>query len=135
MGTRSRTSSEALLTMWRQGTLRPCVLLARVLSWSRKKLPFEASKVGPPAHGRARVELPEHLLAWQVQSRKDKEDSIPSHPVFPGNERGDEPSKAYRQDLPQRGDATYLNLGTTSDSPFKGVGQLAATAGRGAEPP
>jgi hypothetical protein len=31
---------------------------------------------------------------------------------IPGNERGKEPSKAYRQNLRQREDATYVNLGT-----------------------
>jgi hypothetical protein len=46
-------------------------LLARALPWLREKLPFDAPQVGPPGHGRARVELPEcsarlaeHSLGW-----------------------------------------------------------------------
>jgi len=38
-------------------------------------------------------------------------------PGIPGNERGKEPSKAYRQNLRQRDDATYVNLGTVCGSP------------------
>ncbi len=37
---------------------------------------------------------------------------------FPGNERGKEPSKAYRQNLKQRDDAIYVNLGTVCGSPI-----------------
>ena len=44
---------------------------------------------------------------------------IPLHPDCPGNERGKEPSEAYRQDLPQRIDAIYVNLGTLYGSPSR----------------
>ncbi|HEV2121313.1 MAG TPA: hypothetical protein VGW38_00870, partial [Chloroflexota bacterium] len=58
----------------------------------------------------------------------------PSHPGVPGGERGNEPSEAYRQDLPRHDDATYTNLGTMRGSPL-GAGQLAAIPAHGAEPP
>jgi hypothetical protein len=45
--------------------------------------------------------------------------------VFPDDERGNEPSKAYRLNLKRYEDATYMNLGTMCDSPEFGVGQLA----------
>ena len=53
--------SEAPLTTWSGGNLLPSGLLARALLGSRKKLPSEASKVGPPVEGRTRVEVPELL--------------------------------------------------------------------------
>ena len=103
--------------MWQEGNLLPEVLLARALPWSRKKLPSEASKVRPSAKGRYRMELSEFLLAWKKRSRMDRKSALLLHPDFPDNERGKEPSKAYRQDLQQCVDATYVNLGTMYDSP------------------
>ena len=40
-----------------------------------------------------------------------------NQPASPGDERGNEPCQAYRQDLPRHADATYVNLGTTFGSP------------------
>jgi hypothetical protein len=37
--------------------------------------------------------------------------------VFPDDERGNEPSKAYRLNLPRYEDATYMNLGAMYNSP------------------
>jgi hypothetical protein len=37
--------------------------------------------------------------------------------VFPDDERGNEPSKAYRLNLQRYENAIYMNLGTMSDSP------------------
>jgi hypothetical protein len=70
--TRSRSVSEAARTMRGQAALTVCCLIARVSPRSRKKLPSEASKVEPPAYGRARVEPPVPLLAWQGWSRMDR---------------------------------------------------------------
>ena len=39
-------------------------------------------------------------------------------PGLPGNEQGKELSKAYRQNLKQRDDAIYVNLGTVCGSPL-----------------
>jgi hypothetical protein len=39
--------------------------------------------------------------------------ALPRTPWPPDSERGNEPSKAYRQDLTHRADAIYVNLGTT----------------------
>ena len=103
--------------MWQEGNLLPEVLLARVLPWSRKKLPSKASKVGPSAKGRYRMELSEFLLAGKKQPLRGRKSALSRHPDFPDNERGKEPSKAYRQDLQQSVDATYVNLGTMYDSP------------------
>ena len=103
--------------MWQKGNLLPRVLLARALPWSRKKLPSEASKVRPSAKGRYRMELSEFLLAWEKQSLRDRKSALFMHPDFPDNERGKEPSKAYRQDLQQCANATYVNLGTMYGSP------------------
>ena len=107
---------EAPLTTWRDRNLLPSALLARALLWSRKKLPFEASKIGPPAEWRTRVELPECVSLRGMYRSYGPGNQHSSPPDCPGNERGDEPSKAYRQDLRQGGDATDVNLGTTSGS-------------------
>ena len=40
-------------------------------------------------------------------------------PQLPDNEQGNEPSQAYRQDLPQHDDATYVNLRTTQGYPAR----------------
>jgi hypothetical protein len=59
IGTRDRTMSEALSTMWRSDALPTDALLARASLRSRKKLLSEALTVGPPAYGKARVESSE----------------------------------------------------------------------------
>jgi len=118
MGTRGRTMSEALPTMWLMGALPPRELLARALPRLRKKLPLEASKVGPPV---TTVGLGWSYRISSAVGRRTVSDgqevSTPQHPDFPDNERGKEPSQAYRQDLKQRADVTYVNLGTTQGSP------------------
>jgi len=38
-------------------------------------------------------------------------------PASPDNEQGNEPSQAYRQNLPHHVDATYVHLGTLYSSP------------------
>ena len=43
---------------------------------------------------------------------KGQEGGTLLHPAPHGNERGKEPSQAYRQNLKQRVDAIYVNLGT-----------------------
>ena len=60
-GARGRTVFEAFPDNVAAATLPRRALLARVSSWSHKKLPTDASKVEPPAHGRARVESSESL--------------------------------------------------------------------------
>ncbi len=58
------------------------------------------------------------LLAWDgSQSLTGQEVSTLTHPDFPGDERGNEPSQAYRQNLKQRVDVTYMNLRTMPVSP------------------
>jgi len=110
--------SEALLTMRLKGTLHPRELLARALPWLRKELLFEASKVGPPATKVGRGwNHRSSVLAWYGVVSEGQVVSTPIQPDFPGGERGNEPSQAYRQDLKQRADAIYVNLGTMQDSP------------------
>ena len=120
IGTGGRTMSEALLTMWLRGALHPRELLARALPRLRKELLFEASKVGPPART---VGLGwsyrNSALAWCKVVFDGQEVSTPTHPDFSGNERGNEPSQAYRQGLKQRADAIYVNLGTMQSSPTR----------------
>ncbi len=48
-----------------------------------------------------------------------------AHPKLSDNERGNEPSQAYRHDLPQRADAIYVNLRTRCGYRQR-FGQLAA---------
>ncbi len=117
--TRDRITSEAPPTMWYGQNLLYPVLLARVLSRSREKLPFEAPQVGLPVECRTRVELSDHHLAWDGgQFRMGLGDGHSRNiPHLPDNERGNEPSQAYRQDLPQHDDATYVNLRTTQGHP------------------
>ncbi len=62
--TRDRIASEAPPTMWYESNLLDSVLLARVLSRSRKKLPSEAPKVGLLDECRTRAELSDHYFAW-----------------------------------------------------------------------
>jgi len=76
-----------------------------------------------------------YLARLEVDLGWVRKSALKHAPDFPGNERGNEPSQAYRQDLTQRADAIYMNLRTTSDSPEAGVSQLAANVGRGAESP
>ncbi len=64
--TRDRIASEAPPTMWYVSNLLDTVLLARVLLGSRKKLPFEAPKVGLLIECRTRAELSDHCLTWTV---------------------------------------------------------------------
>ena len=105
--------------MWSRGTLHPQGLLARMLPRLRKKLLFEASKVGPPA---ITVGLGwsyrNPVLARHGIASDGQEDGTPQT-YFPDNERGDEPSQAYRQNLKQRVDAIYVNLGTMQSFPTR----------------
>jgi hypothetical protein len=115
--TRSRTMSEALPTMWHGGALHPPVLLARVMPWLHQKLPTDAPQVGTSSCRAWDVVtgfLPlmgQDILAWERQT------ALHRQPARPGNERGKEPSQAYRQSLPHHADATYVNLGTLYSSP------------------
>jgi len=119
--------------MWWLGNLLSNALLARVLPRSRKKLPSDAPQAGLPDECRTRAELSDHCLCLAVECLGI---GTPSQPSSPDNERGNEPSQAYRQDLPQHADATYMNLRTTQGYPErKGLGQLAANALGGAESP
>ena len=64
--TRGRLVPEASSTMWQMENLLSIALLARVLLRSRKKLPFDAPKVGLPVESRTRAESPEHHLTGTV---------------------------------------------------------------------
>ena len=115
--TRSRMVSEALPTMWHDEALPSTVLLARVMPWLHKKLPIDAPKVGTPSCRELGVVigfLPRmgwEFLAW------DRQAALSTQPASPDNEQGNEPSQAYRQNLPHHVDATYVNLGTLCSSP------------------
>jgi hypothetical protein len=115
--TRSRMVSEAFPTMWHDEALPSTVLLARVMPWLHKKLPVDAPKVGTPscrALGVVIGLLPlmgQEFLAWNRQA------ALWIQPASPDNEQGNEPSQAYRQNLPHHADATYVNLGTLYSSP------------------
>src|SRR5262245_25377119 len=111
--------SEAPPRTWRDEDLPSSVLQARMLLGSRKKLPSEALKVGLPPEWRTRVERPELLsLMGKSSLAGTGEPALYYTLVFPGLERGSEPCKAYRQDLRQRVDAIYVNLGTIHGSPY-----------------
>lgn len=119
MGTRSRSVSEALPTMWEAGALHPARLLARVPLRSRKKRPLEALMVGLPAHrtvGRGQSHRIT-CLGWTGAVSDGQEDGSPTTTALPGDERGNAPRQGYRSDLPRHADATSVNLGTMSGSP------------------
>ena len=78
--TRSRSVSEAARTTREWDALTSCCLLARVSPRSRKKLPFEASKVEPPAYARARVEPSGTRLAWPGGSLTDRAPALQYNP-------------------------------------------------------
>ena len=82
---RSRTASEALRTKRWTGALQPVALPARALLWVRKKVLSDASQDGPPArrNGRARVEVADRLLIWQVESRNDRLPALRNYPTVP----------------------------------------------------
>jgi hypothetical protein len=115
--TRSRMMSEALPTMWHDEALHSTVLLARVMPWLHQKLPTDAPKVGTSSRRALDVVtgfLPlmgQDILAWERQT------ALHRQPASPGNERGKEPSQAYRQSLPHHADVTCVNLGTLYSSP------------------
>ena len=120
-GTRSRTVSEALPTMWGAGALHPARLLARVPPRSQMERLSEAPTVG----------LPEHITVGLGQSRRivlltlgqrygvseGLEGCSPMTTAFPGDERGKAPCQGYRSDLQRHADATYVNLGTMPGPP------------------
>jgi hypothetical protein len=132
---RGNRASEAVPTTWRRADSPARALLARALPWSRKKLPFDAPKVGPPAECETRVELPERPLLMGGRNLAWIGGQYSDHTLaLPGNERGEEPSKAYRQDLQQRDDATCANLGTPSGPPATGWANLRLSPDGGRSP-
>ena len=115
--TRSRMVSEALLTMWLVKDLPLAELLARVMPWLRKKLLFDAPKVGTSSRRKLDVVTGILLTDGGGYFRLGKVNGTLLQPEDPSNERGKEPSQAYRQNLQHHDDATYVNLGTLSSSP------------------
>ena len=117
--TRSRMVPEALPTMWHDKALPLTVLLARVMPWLHKKLLIDAPKVGTPSCRELGVvigflpRMGQDTLAW------DRQAALWTQPVSPDNEQGNEPSQAYRQNLPHHVDTTYVNLGTLCSSPAR----------------
>src|SRR5439155_26836669 len=82
-GTRSRSSSEASPTMWSRRALLLQGLLARASRRLRKKPLHEASRVGPPAHGRARVESSDLRLARAKESLMGGRRALTDTPISP----------------------------------------------------
>ena len=117
--TRSRMVSEALPTMWHDEALHSAVLLARVMPWLHKKLPTDAPKVGTSSRRALDVVTGILVTDGLGYSLMDWRAALPTQPASPGNERGKEPSQAYRQSLPHHADATYVNLGTLYSSPAR----------------
>jgi hypothetical protein len=111
MRTRGRIIAEAFLTMRSIGSPLPRGLIARVLPGLRKKLPFEASKVGLPVDSgkEGRVTRCSYSDGKNI-SRMDRNLVLHRHPRNPSDERGNEPSQTYRQNLPQHADVTYTEL-------------------------
>lgn len=111
MMTRGRFIAEALPTMWSMGSPLPKGLLARVLPWLRKKLLFNAPKVGLPVDSGRQDRVTRCSFSdGKNKSHWDRNLVLRSHPRNPSDERGNEPSKAYRQNLPQHADITYMEL-------------------------
>jgi hypothetical protein len=116
---RSSLGCEAPLTMWLAGALSFVELLARVLPRLRKEPPSEASNVWTPtSKDRAGCRYRNGCIdeAAIASTRQVNQHSNPSG--LPRCRRGEEPSKAYRWNLQQHEDATYVNLGTTYGSPL-----------------
>ncbi len=135
MRTRGSRMSEAFPTMRGAGALPPEALIARVLPWSRKKRLFDAPKVGLPVLTVGRGQS--HRMtdfAWVGRASDGQEVGSPSHPDFPGGERGNEPSQGDRPDLPQHDDTTYVNVGTLHGSPFEERASLRLSPCRGRSP-
>ena len=115
--TRSRMVSEAPPTMRHEEALPSTVLLARVMPWLHKKLPVDAPKVGTPSCRALGVVIGFLPLTGQEILTRDRQAALWNIPARPDNEQGNEPSQAYRQNLPHHADATYVNLGTLFSSP------------------
>jgi len=115
--TRSRMVSEALPTMWLDKDLPLTELLARMVPRLRKKLLFDAPKVGTSSCRKLGVVTGIRLSDGAGYSLREMASGTLTQPANPGNERGKEPSQAYRQSLPHHADATYVNLGTLYSSP------------------
>jgi len=116
--TRSRTVSEALPTMWHDEALPSAVLLARAMPWLHKKLPIDAPKVGTPSRRALGVVIGFLPLRGRTVSLGQASGTL-TQPTSPDNEQGNEPSQAYRQNLPHHVDATYVNLGTLCSFPVR----------------
>jgi len=111
MMTRGRLIAEALPTMWSMGNPLPKGLLARVLPRLRKKLLFNASKVGLPVESGKQGRVTRCSLSLgENKSLMDRNLVLRPHPRNPSDERGNEPSQTYRQNLPQHVDITYMEL-------------------------
>lgn len=109
--TRGRIIAEAFLTMRSTGSPLPEGLLARVLSWLRKKLPFEAPKVGLPVERGNEGRVTRYSYSdGKSKSRWDRNPVLRSHPGNPGDERDNESCQAYRQNLPQHANITNTEL-------------------------
>jgi len=72
-------------------------------------------------------------LGW-TKSLTDRKPALQNNLVFPDDERGDEPSKAYRLNLQRYDNAIYMNLGTMCDSPVVEQVSLRPHAAHGTEP-
>jgi hypothetical protein len=127
--------SEAFPTMWGTEALPSVCLIARVLPRSRKKRLFDAPKVGLPVLkvGPGQSHRMADLARVGLVSDGQEVDS-PSHPDFPGGERGNEPSQGYRPDLQRHDDATYVNVGTLHGSSTKEWASLRLSPCRGRNP-
>jgi hypothetical protein len=135
MRTRGRIITKAFPTMWSMGPLQPRGLLARVLPRLRKKLPFDAPKVGPFSDGRAENGVTGFSsLDGGRKSLMGRKSVLQLHPDNPGNERGNEPSQVYRQNLPQHVDATYVKLGNPAGLSTQEWVSLRLLPGRGRSP-
>ena len=111
MRTRGRFITGAFPTMWSIGNPLPRGLLARVLPRLRKKLPFEASKVGLPVDSGKEGRVTRcSYTEGRNKSRTDRNLVLHLHPRNPSDERGNEPSQTYRQNLQQHADITYPEL-------------------------
>ena len=109
--------SEAPPTMWLVQDLPLTELLARVVPWLREKLLFDAPKVGTPSGRKLGVVIGIRPSDGAGYLRLGLVRGTLIQPANPDNERGKEPSQAYRQNLQHHEDATYVNLGTLSSSP------------------
>src|SRR6516165_6100148 len=121
-----------LPTMWHGGALHPPVLLARVVTGLRKKLPSDAPKARTSSRREWDVVVGFLPRLGRIVSL-GQTSGTPYTPHVPTTSKAKSRARRTGRTLRHHADATYVNLGTLSSSPERGR-SACDQCGQGAEP-